>query len=93
MSVLEVDGLRAFIRRRSGVVRAVDGVGFAVEPGETVGLVGESGCGKTMTGLSIMGLLPNRGFIAEGAVRFGGTDLAALEVGIEYRTNETPVAA
>ena len=78
MSVLEIDGLRTFIRRRSGLVRAVDGVSFAVEPGETVGLVGESGCGKTMTGLSIMGLLPNRGFIAEGAVRFDGTDLAAL---------------
>ncbi len=78
MSVLEIDGLRTFIKRRNGVVRAVDGVSFAVEPGETVGLVGESGCGKTMTGLSIMRLLPGGGFIADGAIRFGGTDLAAL---------------
>jgi peptide/nickel transport system ATP-binding protein len=77
-NVLEIDGLRSFIRRRSGVVRAVDGVTFAVKPGETVGLVGESGCGKTMTGLSIMGLLPNGGYVAEGAIRFCGADLAAL---------------
>jgi peptide/nickel transport system ATP-binding protein len=77
VSVLEIEGLRTFIKQRSGVVRAVDGVGFAIEQGETVGLVGESGCGKTMTGLSIMGLLPNGGFIAEGAVRFGGVNLAA----------------
>ena len=78
MSVLEIDGLRTFIKRRTGVVRAVDGVSFSVEPGETVGLVGESGCGKTMTGLSIMRLLPGGGFIADGAIRFGGADLAAL---------------
>jgi peptide/nickel transport system ATP-binding protein len=78
VSVLEIDGLRTFIKLRSGVVRAVDGVSFTVEPGETVGLVGESGCGKTMTGLSIMRLLPNGGFIADGAVRFGGKDLARL---------------
>jgi len=78
MSVLEIDGLRTFIKQRAGVVRAVDGVSFAIEPGETIGLVGESGCGKTMTGLSIMGLLPNRGFIADGAIRFGGADLATV---------------
>jgi peptide/nickel transport system ATP-binding protein len=77
-SALEIEGLRTFIRQRTGVVRAVDGVSFAIAPGETVGLVGESGCGKTMTGLSVMGLLPNGGYIAEGAIRFGGRDLAAL---------------
>jgi peptide/nickel transport system ATP-binding protein len=78
MSVLAIEGLRTFIKQRAGVVRAVDGVSFAIEPGETVGLVGESGCGKTMTGLSIMGLLPHGGFIADGSIRFGGADLATL---------------
>jgi oligopeptide/dipeptide ABC transporter ATP-binding protein len=78
VSVLEIEDLRTSIRLRSGVVRAVDGVSFAVQPGETVGLVGESGCGKTMTGLSIMGLLPNGGFIAGGAIRLGETNLAGL---------------
>ena len=90
MSVLEIDGLRTFIKQRSGLVRAVDGVSFAIEPGETVGLVGESGCGKTMTGLSVMRLLPNGGYIAEGAIRFGGADLATLgEAGMRrIRGNE-----
>jgi peptide/nickel transport system ATP-binding protein len=78
MSVLDIESLRTFIKQRSGVVHAVDGVSFSIEPGETVGLVGESGCGKTMTGLSIMGLLPNGGYIADGSIRFGATDLAAL---------------
>jgi peptide/nickel transport system ATP-binding protein len=78
VSVLDIESLRTFIKQRSGVVRAVDGVSFSIEPGETVGLVGESGCGKTMTGLSIMGLLPNGGYIADGAIRFGATDLATL---------------
>jgi peptide/nickel transport system ATP-binding protein len=78
VSVLEIEGLRTFIKQRSGVVRAVDGVSFTIEPGETVGLVGESGCGKTMTGLSVMGLLPNGGYIADGAIRFGQADLATL---------------
>jgi peptide/nickel transport system ATP-binding protein len=78
VSVLDIEGLRAFIKQRSGVVHAVDGVSFTIEPGETVGLVGESGCGKTMTGLSVMGLLPGGGYIADGAIRFGTTDLATL---------------
>ena len=93
MSVLEIDGLRTLIKQRSGVVRAVDGVSFTVEPGETVGLVGESGCGKTMTGLSVMRLLPPGGFIAGGAIWFGGADLATLgEAGMRrIRGNEIGV--
>jgi peptide/nickel transport system ATP-binding protein len=78
VSALEIDGLRTFIKLQTGLVRAVDGISFAIEPGETVGLVGESGCGKTMTGLSIMGLLPNGGYIAEGSINFNGKDLAKI---------------
>ncbi len=61
-----------------GGKRAVDGVSFAVEPGRTLGLVGESGCGKSVTALAIMGLLPSRGVRAAGSVCFEGTELLGL---------------
>ena len=79
--LLEVDGLRTEIRRRSGSVAPVDGVSLTVRRGETVGLVGESGCGKTMTAMSVMGLLPGGGRIAAGAIRLHGTDLVPLGPG------------
>jgi oligopeptide/dipeptide ABC transporter ATP-binding protein len=74
--VLEVRGLRAYLYTRWGIVRAVDGVSFALREGETLGLVGESGCGKTMTGLSLVRLLPEpAGRIVEGQVLLDGEDL------------------
>jgi oligopeptide/dipeptide ABC transporter ATP-binding protein len=74
--VLEVRDLRAYLYTRWGVVRAVDGVSFAVREGETLGLVGESGCGKTMTGLSLVRLLPEpAGRIVDGQVLLEGDDL------------------
>ncbi len=77
--LLEVGDLRVTFRRRGRRdVRAVDGVTFAVGAGETVGLVGESGCGKSVTSLAVMGLLPRRGVRVEGAVRFDGRDLLTL---------------
>ncbi|MBL8839023.1 MAG: ABC transporter ATP-binding protein [Alphaproteobacteria bacterium] len=74
--VLEVDGLRTHFFTRDGVVRAVDGVSFKVAAGETIGIVGESGCGKSVTSLSIMRLIPPRsGRTVAGTVKFDGVDL------------------
>jgi peptide/nickel transport system ATP-binding protein len=76
--VLEVDDLRTEFHLRTVNVRAVDGVSFSVRSGECLGLVGESGCGKTTIGLSVMKLLPNVGHISDGQVRLNGRDLVAL---------------
>ena len=81
MSVLlEVSGLRTSFRMEGGgEFVAVDGVSFSVESGKTLGIVGESGCGKSVTSLSVMGLLPKgQGRIAGGSIRFEGQDLATL---------------
>ncbi|HSK57307.1 MAG TPA: ABC transporter ATP-binding protein [Jiangellales bacterium] len=67
-----------FTRRDRRDVRAVDGVSFAVRPGETVGLVGESGSGKSVTALAVMGLLPDRGVRVDGQVHFDDDDLLTL---------------
>jgi peptide/nickel transport system ATP-binding protein len=75
---LEIEDLRTSIKLSEGTVRAVDGVSLYVEPGESLGLVGESGCGKTMTALSVMGLLPVGGFIAGGSIHLGGRQISNL---------------
>ena len=56
--LLDVQDLKTYFFTRTGVVKAVDGVSFTLEPGETLGIAGESGCGKSITALSIMGLVP-----------------------------------
>jgi peptide/nickel transport system ATP-binding protein len=74
--VLEVEELGVtFTRRGEQGTRAVDGVSFAVAPGETIGLVGESGCGKSVTSLAVMGLLPKRNVQVTGSVRLDGREL------------------
>jgi peptide/nickel transport system ATP-binding protein len=76
--VLEVDDLSTHIQLSHSVVQAVGNVSFKIEPGETLGLVGESGCGKSMTALSIMRLLPGGGRIVGGSIRLNGRDLVGL---------------
>jgi len=77
--LLDIRGLETHFDSASGVVRAVDGVSFHVDEGETVGLVGESGCGKSVTALSIMKLVPDPpGHIVGGQVLFDGRDLVPL---------------
>ena len=78
MALLEVRDLRTSFSTRRGVVRAVDGVSFEVEQGRTLGIVGESGCGKSVTALSLMRLLPPSASIEGGTVTFDGRDLATL---------------
>jgi len=77
--VVELVDLHTEIALRHGVARPVGGVSLSVAKGETLGIVGESGCGKTMTALSIMRLLPPGGRVSGGAIRFGDTDLATLD--------------
>jgi peptide/nickel transport system ATP-binding protein len=77
--LLELDGLRTYFDTLTGTVRSVDGVSYTVNAGETLGVVGESGCGKSVTALSIMRLVPRPpGRFAGGAVRYRGTDLLQL---------------
>ena len=77
-TLLEIKGLKTHFDTRDGVVRAVDGVDLHVDRGEVLGIVGESGCGKTVTSFSIMGLVPHPGEIVEGKILFNGQDLVGL---------------
>ncbi|MDR1977104.1 MAG: ABC transporter ATP-binding protein [Synergistaceae bacterium] len=79
MSLLRVNDLKTYFDTDAGLVKAVDGVSFSVEQGETLGIVGESGCGKSVLSLSVMGLLSEpSGFVAGGDILFEDTDLLRL---------------
>jgi peptide/nickel transport system ATP-binding protein len=90
MPLLEVKDLTTHFRTDDGIVKAVDGVSFSIEKGQTLGIVGESGCGKSVTCLTIMGLNPKRSSLISGQALFKGEDL--LSVGSkrlrEIRGNE-----
>jgi peptide/nickel transport system ATP-binding protein len=77
-TILEVRDLSTWLDTSKGTIRAVEGASFSMQRGETCALVGESGCGKSMTALSIMRLLPDAARIVSGQVRLGGKDLLAL---------------
>jgi peptide/nickel transport system ATP-binding protein len=78
-ALLEVEGLGTWFYTRQGIVKAVDGVDFQVAAGETLAIVGESGCGKSMTALSLLRLIPDPpGRIVSGVVKLGGRDLLKI---------------
>ena len=77
--ILDVEDLRIAFISRDGIVRAVDGVSWQLQPAEMLGIVGESGCGKSVTSLAIMGLLPRpHGQVVAGSIRFQGEELLSL---------------
>ena len=76
--LLNVKNLKTYFYTEDGVVKAVDGVDFQVKKGEILGIVGESGCGKTVTSLSVIGLVANPGKVEAGEILFEGKDLLKL---------------
>ncbi|MDB4897571.1 MAG: transporter ATP-binding protein [Firmicutes bacterium] len=78
VALLEVENLSMFYRGKRGLVRAVNDVSFSLDENECLGLVGESGCGKTSVGFALMRLLPPNAQIAAGAIRLGGADLTDM---------------
>src|SRR5690554_2135012 len=78
-SLLQIQRLKTYFHTEHGTVKSVDGVDFHIHQGESVALVGESGCGKSITSLSIMGLVPApAGEIVDGEINFAGKDLLKL---------------
>ncbi|MDP8959154.1 MAG: ATP-binding cassette domain-containing protein, partial [Actinomycetota bacterium] len=76
--ILQVRDLRTYFHTADGVVKAVDGVDLQVDKGEILGLVGESGCGKSVTSLSVLRLVPFPGRVEEGQILYQGRDLLTL---------------
>ena len=78
MALLEVKDLHTFFTTKRGTVKAVNGVSYSVEAGRTLGIVGESGCGKSVSAMSILKLLDENGYIDSGSVKLEGRELLNL---------------
>jgi len=76
--LLRVEDLRVQFKTQRGIVHAVNGISFEIRPGETLGLVGESGCGKSVTALALLGILARNARVVSGSAQFGGRDLLQL---------------
>src|SRR5215210_2100496 len=76
--LLSLEDLRVQFWTRRGIVHAVNGISFEIAPGETLGIVGESGCGKSVTSLALLGILPRAGRVPTGRAMFGGRDLLRM---------------
>src|SRR6266851_3574111 len=77
-ALLSVEDLHVRFWTRRGTVHAVNGISFDIAPGETLGIVGESGCGKSVTSLALLGILPRAGRVTRGTAHFDGRDLLQL---------------
>ncbi len=95
MSLLEVDNLEVYYETDAGPAQAVDGVSFSIEEGETLGIVGESGCGKTTLAQAIIGVLPDNGYVNGGEIRYRDENLATMSKGKrrEYKWEEISLIA
>ena len=78
MALLETKNLHTYFKTRRGIVKAVNGVSYAIEPGKTLGVVGESGSGKSVSAMSILRLLDGNGYVDSGEILFDGKDLRFL---------------
>ena len=78
MTLLSVKDLSIGYETKNGVIKAVDNISFDLQKGRPLGFVGESGCGKTTIGMTLMGLLPDNAILLSGSIEFGGRDLALL---------------
>ena len=84
MALLETKNLHTYFKTRRGIVKAVNGVSYAIEPGKTLGVVGESGSGKSVSAMSILRLLDGNGYVDSGEILFDGKDLTKIPMSEMY---------